>query len=406
MAPPEPVKLLSVIPGPAFGGAHNQAMALKAPLELRGIETLVVLPEEAEAAAARLEDGGIEVVLVPMQRLRASGDPRVHLRLLGNLRKDHARLSSLIASRAIDVVQVHGATNPQGAIAARRQGRAVVWQLFDTRAPMALRRVAMPLVIRLADAMTVWGRELVRAHPGAERLGERVTVVYPPVDLARFAASSALREHSRAQLGVPAEAPLIGSVGVLNPQKGHEYLIRSAKLVRERVENVQFRILGVESPAHTAYLRSLHEEIEASGLSDCVQLVDPRDQVPELMQAFDVFAMASVPRSEGMPTVILEAMASGKPVVATDVGAVAELVEAGVSGIVTQPLQPDLMAQEIVELLCDDERRNRIAHAGLVRAQREFSLDRLADLHAEAYRQAIAHRRETLGASGRPPHPV
>ncbi|MDQ3728732.1 MAG: glycosyltransferase family 4 protein [Actinomycetota bacterium] len=382
-------------------------MRLKGPLERRGVETVVILPQEAGDAAARLRVEGVDVAQMPMRRLRATADPRVQLHFLATLRKDLNRLSALIADRGIDVVQVHGATNPQGAIAARKQGAAVVWQLFDTRAPMVLRRMAMPLVVGLADAMTVWGRELVRVHPGAERLGERLTTVYPPVDPAEFApASSASRDEARAELGVPPDAELVGSVGVLNPQKGHEHLIRAAELVREQHENVYFRVLGGASPAHATYERSLRNELEARGLADRFEFVDPKDSVARLMQAFDVFAMTSVPRSEGMPTVILEAMMCGKPVVTTDVGAVRELVEIGVSGLVVEPLRPELIAAALGRLLGDEKLRERIGEAARSRAQSEFSLDRLADRHVAAYRQAIDHRRKRLEAYGRSRHPA
>lgn len=394
-----PIRLLSVIHGPAYGGAHNQAVRLRAPLERRGIETVVVLPEEAGAAADKMRRDGLEVIQTPLHRLRATTSLRVQGRFLSELRADQQRLSDLIAERAIDVVQVHGATNPQGALAARRNGAAVVWQIFDTRAPLPLRRIAMPLVVRLADAMTVWGRELARVHPGAERMRERLTIVYPPVDSRDFAADEAVRESSRAELGIPPGGKVVGSVGVLNPQKGHEYMIRAAELVRRRRDDVHFRVLGGPSPAHAAYERELLEEVAARGLSDYFHFVDPGGRVADLLQAFDVFAMTSVPRSEGMPTVILEAMMSEKPVVATDVGAVTELVEPGATGMVVEPLRPELVAAEVDRLLDDPDLRLRIASAGHARAQREFSLEGLADLHAMAYRQAIEYRQRRLSGS-------
>jgi glycosyltransferase involved in cell wall biosynthesis len=326
---------------------------------------------------------------MPLRRLRATINPRVQLDFAGHIPADIRALEALVRSRSIDVVQVHGATNAHGAFAARRAGAAVVWQLFDTRAPMLLRRIAMPLVVRRADAMTTWGRELARVHPGAERLGERLIVVYPPVDRSEVELGDDARTRARTRLQATDEDVVVGSIGVLNPQKGHEEFIRAARLLADRQPSLQFRILGGVSPAHAAYERFLRREVEEGGLADRFGFIDPGPEVPELLQGFDILAMTSVPRSEGMPPVILEAMMAGKPVVPTDVGAVRELVEPDVSALVVEPLKPNAIADAIERLVRDRELSVRIADAGRTRAHSLFDLERLADLHARAYRMAI-----------------
>jgi glycosyltransferase involved in cell wall biosynthesis len=121
--------------------------------------------------------------------------------------------------------------------------------------------------------------------------------------------------------------------------------------------------------------------------------VDPGEPPTRLLSAIDVFALTSVPNSEGMPTAILEAMALGIPVVATDVGSVRELVEDGVTGVVVPAREPTAIAAATATLLDDSERRERIGAAARERAATRFALDRLVELHAEAYRKALAYRR-------------
>jgi glycosyltransferase involved in cell wall biosynthesis len=387
------MRVLSVIHGPAFGGAHNQARVLRRPLEERGIETLVVLPQEASNAAEILRKAGVEVLTRPLHRLRATINPKPNLALAAALRREVAGLGSLIREHRIDVVQSHGATNPHGALAARRAGVASLWQIFDTRAPMALRRLVMPMVVRLADASTVWGQELARVHPGLTDLGERLTVVYPPVEQDRFAPDSERRASARAELGVADGELLVGSVGVLNPQKGHEYTIKAAAMVRSQRPETRFRILGTSSPAHSAYETGLREEIRRSGLSDVLSIVDPGSRVDHLIQAFDIFLMTSVPRSEGMPTVILEAMSCAKPVIATDVGATAELVVRGETGVIVEACATEQIAAALLALCEDKALRTQLGKSGRHRAQEVFGLERLADLHADAYAIAVQHQR-------------
>jgi len=390
----ERLRLLSVIQGPAFGGAHNQLLRLHRPLAARGVETVAVLPAEADTAAARLRDAGVETLQLPLGRLRATPHPGPQARFVAALVPELRRLRGLIRNQRAALVQVHGATNPQGAIAAAMEADvAVVWQLFDTRAPMALRRMTMPLVVRLADAITVWGEQLALVHPGAARLGERLIKVYPPVDTDEFTPDAALAASAREELGVPKGASLIGTVGVLNPQKGHEHLIRAAALLRPEHPQLAVRVLGSPSPAHAAYEARVRAEARRLGLErPQLELRDPGTSVPRLLQAFDVFVMASVPRSEGMPTAILEAMACGKPVVATDVGAVRELVEDGVTGRVVEPESADAIAAAVSELLRDPQIRSAMGAEGRRVAVERFDLDRLADLHRRAYAIARMHR--------------
>jgi glycosyltransferase involved in cell wall biosynthesis len=389
------VTLLSVIQGPAFGGAHNQALRLRPLLECHGISTVVALPEEAEPAARRLREGGVETVTLPLRRLRASANPALQARFVASIPGDVRRLRQLIRSVGADVVQVHGVTNGHGAAAARLEGAALVWQLFDTRAPMLLRRVGMPAVIRSADVITTWGEELARVHPGTAALGPRVITVYPPVDGAEFAPDPIARREARVRLGISRDEILIGSIGVLNPQKGHEYLIRAAELISRDFPAARFVIFGGASPAHDEYERSLREEAQVRGLGDHLAFVDPGTEVAHLLQAIDVFAMTSVPRSEGMPTVILEAMNCRKPIVTTRVGAVAELVDNEHSALIVEPEDPRLIADAILRVLRDPALRERLATAAFDRAHACFDLEGLAALHASAYRLALSRRAMT-----------
>ncbi len=175
-------RVVSVIHGPVFGGAHNQLLRLDPELRSRGIETVAVLPAEAEDAARRLEAADIEVVQIPLRSFRLTRDPAVNARTIADVRRNVGALRGVIRARRASVVQVHGLVNLHALIAAKLERRAVAWQILDSRAPRPLRRAVMPIVVRNADVVTSWGAELARAHPGAIALGDRLVLVYPPVD--------------------------------------------------------------------------------------------------------------------------------------------------------------------------------------------------------------------------------
>jgi glycosyltransferase involved in cell wall biosynthesis len=372
-------------------------LRLREPLAARGWQTLALVGDDRGSLAPRLRDAGVDVAVLPLHRVRATLDPIAHLGLIAGFPSEIRAIRRLIRDHSIDVVQVHGPTNPHGAIAARLEGAAVVWQIYDTRTPVPIRRATMPLVVRLADAITTWGVELARQHRGALELGNRLVPVFPPVNMAEFARSGSQRAAARAELNVPDGASLIGTVGNRNPSKGHEYLVRAAARMRASSPDLAVRVLGAESPPHAAYARSVLGEARSLGLEGAFEFVDPGTRVAALLPGFDVFVLTSVPRSEGMPTAILEAMACGLPVVSTDVGAVRELVEDGATGLVVPPEDPDAIASAVVRLLQDRSLAAELGEKGRRRALEVYPLEKLADLHARAYEIALAHRRRQRG---------
>jgi glycosyltransferase involved in cell wall biosynthesis len=390
---PKQRRLLSVIHGPVFGGGFNQLVQLRDPLQRRGWETTAVTTTEPGSAVQRLREEGVETVVMPLHRLRATPDPRVQGRFLAGFRPEVRALRRLIRERQIDVVQAHGDTNPHAAIAAHLEGVAVVWQLYDTRTPPALRRLTMPVVTRVADSITTWGQELARQHPGTESLGERHVVVFPPVDDDRFRPDERRRRSARKELGVPDDAFLLGSVGVRNPTKGYEWLARALAIARQTEPRVQSRVLGAPSPVHAAYERSVLDEVAGLGLGDVFEIRDGGSRIPELMPAFDALVLSSVTRSEGIPTVILEAMASGVPVIATDVGAVKEVLTTGEAGLLVPPEDPTALADAIVQLATEPEVAAAMARRGRGLVEARYSLERCADRHLRAYELALEHRR-------------
>jgi glycosyltransferase involved in cell wall biosynthesis len=390
------IRVLSVIHAPTYAGAHNQLLRLHAPLLERGVELIAALPAEAGEAAARLRAAGVEVHTMALPRLRATARPDVQARFLLGVPGTVRRIADLVAEVRADVVQVHSAQNPQAALAGRRRGIAVSWQLLDTRAPMPLRRACMPIVTRLADSVAAWGNAVAAGHPGALGLGDRLVIVFPPVDAAAFAPNESARREARARLGVADATPLVGTVGVRYPPKGHLDLVRAAALVTRERPDTAFRIIGAASPSHPDLDASLLAEASQLGLrtGDQLDLVDPGGDVAMLIQAIDVFVMTSPARSEGMPTAILEAMVAGKAVAATDVGATSELVEAGVTGLLTEPERPDQTAAAILRLLSDERLRGDLGAAGRRRALEHFDISTLADRHRGAFETAIEHNRQ------------
>jgi glycosyltransferase involved in cell wall biosynthesis len=400
------VNLLLVIHYPVWGGPHNQALRLARALEREGVNVTVLLPEHGDGAR-RLRAAGIDVITMPLHRARATLRLRPLLALAWHLPGEVKAIRGVIRERAIDVVQLEGLVNPHAAIAATLEQRAVVWQLLDTRAPMTVRRLLMPLVVRLADVVMSTGRAVARVHPGAEALGQRLQPFFPPVDTDVFEPGKVDAGAARRSYGFREEDVVLVSVGNLNPQKGHEYLLRAVGLLRRDGHRARALVVGASHDTHVAYERALYRLCGRLGLKvgQDVVFAGALDDVRPALAAADIFVLSSVPRSEGVPTAAEEAMMMHLPVVATDVGAVSELVEHGVSGLVVRPLDVQALAGAILQV-ADQATRERMGARAHERAVALCSTEQCAQVHLQAYDLAVRHRDARVNGGRRRVAPI
>jgi glycosyltransferase involved in cell wall biosynthesis len=362
------------------------------PLEELGFETLALLP--GGSAAQRLREGGVPVYEMPLHRLRASTDPRVHAAMIVRFMPEVNGIRRLIREERIDLVVLAGLENPHAAIAGRMEGRPVIWQLIGTITPMAFRRLMMPLVKRLADVVMTTGQTVARMHPGTAGLGDRLVPFFSPVDVDSFAPDAARRAAARRELGISDDELIVGNVGNINPQKGHRTFVQAAAALRRAHPDVRFVILGESYANHRKYENAVWHEARALGLIPTQNLIirSPGSRVAELAAAFDIFWLPSVPRSEGVPTVVVEAMALGLPVVSTNVGGVVDIVHQGETGFVVPPLSPRDLARATMGLVEDPELRTRMGAAGRRFAVAECRTEVCAATHVRAFKRALARQ--------------
>jgi Glycosyltransferase len=270
--------------------------------------------------------------------------------------------------------------NIQAALAARLVGAAVVWRLADVSAPMLLRRAIGLLLPDLADVILVNGHATVPEYPGLSRAAGRVTVYYPMIDDAAF---------EDAQVIVPRQPGtlVIGMVANINPDKGIDVFVEAAGLLARRAE-LRFILVGAEHDTHREYARRIHERVRQLGIESRFEFTGERSDIASLMRGMDVFVISS--NREGSTTTAIEAMASCLPIVATNVGAVGEVVADRETGLLVPPADPRAMATA-VEALADDERlRTSLAVAGRKRFDGHFAVPVVLAKRALVYRRAAA----------------
>ena len=383
---------------PVFGGPHAYVVELTDGLERHGVQVTMVLPDEPGDAAGRMRSAGVEVVQVPMRRIRATPSPSAQLRFFASLRADTRRLAEVMERTRAELVVLTGLVNPHAAFAARRLGLPVVWQLVDTRAAAPLRRASMSLVRRLADTVMVIGEATLRLHAPRRPLTMPVIRFFPAVNAERFLPSPERRAETRVELDIPAEVPVVGTVANLNPQKGIEYMIRAAPVIWRAHPDVHLLIVGARYETHRRYSARIAAEVASSPVP-AERFIFPGAQAhPErYFPAMDVSLITSVPRSETSTTTAPESMACGVPVVAANVGALAEVVEDGVTGLLVPPRDPDALAAATLRLLDADRERTRMGEAGRRLALDRFSRESLVERHLQAFDAARAHHAARQG---------
>ena len=381
--------VLCVVHSPLFGGPHNKTINLAEPLRSRGWKTVLAIPDQPGTAAQRVRAAGIEVEELPLRRVRASLDPRIQLGFLRTFPGGVRALEQAIERHAADVVQIGGLVNPHAAFAARRTGAALVWQVVDARSPWPVRRPAMALVRRYADAVMFNGEALIDIHGGRASLPLPTFAYLPPVDTGRFVPSRESGLRVRDELGIPPDALVVGTVSNLVPMKGLETFVAAVAEIAAARPEIRVVVVGATLEAHRAYgegIRSLAAEFR---LPHPIVFAGDRSDVESWYAAMDVHVVPSW--SEGTTTTALEAQSCGVPLVATRVGAVHEVVADGVTGVLVPPEQADALAAATLALLDDPAQRVEMGRAGRASALERFGTDTSADVHAQAYEAALAH---------------
>jgi len=206
----------------------------------------------------------------------------------------------------------------------------------------------------------------------------RLSVIHNAISLDQNRASGLRGPTVKEELGIPAHALLVASAGRLSPEKNYRAMIEAAVVTCSRREDVFFAVFG------EGFLRAeLEGTIKVLGLEGRFLLPGFRRDMPQVMEQIDVFMLPSF--TEGLPNVILEAFAAKKPVVATRVGGTPEVVQDGVSGFLTEPDEPALMAGHVLALAGDPALRSRMGGAGYQHVLDEFGFERQTRLYEELY---------------------
>jgi len=289
-----------------------------------------------------------------------------------------------------------------GALAARVAGNVpVVWAIHhngfdsrvDKRRTMLVSRACASLSRKIPARIVCCSEASLHLHKALGYAHDKLEVIPNGFDLELVKPDPAARASLRSELGLPADALLIGLAARFHPHKDHRNFIRAAALLHEQKPEVRFVLCGLDI---TWQNKQLSEWIEAAGLRSCCNLLGVRQDMPRLFAAMDIATTTS--RSESFPVVIGEAMACGTPCVVTDVGDSSMIV--GQTGAVVGPGDPEALASAWRKLIdAGFEVRLRLGMAARQRIQEHFSLSMIVERYQAIYAEQAAGARQAKFSS-------
>jgi glycosyltransferase involved in cell wall biosynthesis len=303
------------------------------------------------------------------------------------------RLRRLIRDRQIDLLDVH---LPYAGVASRLARRRTSAALLYTEHSLSVQRrlsnfrfvtfAANVATYGMSDRLVAVSEDTARDVRRFSRARVPLSVVYNGIDLAGFSADDERIAAARKALDLCPTDTVVGHVAKMVSKKRQRDLLDAARIVLDARPDVRFVLAG-KGPLQSR----LEEHAATLGISHAVRFPGFVDDIIGTMASFDVFALSSL--HEGLPTVTIESLAVGVPVVATRVGGTPEVVDDGVTGLLVPPRSPRALAAAVLRLVDDAELRRAMGRAGVATVHERFSIDRRVRDIESIYDELLSARR-------------
>jgi glycosyltransferase involved in cell wall biosynthesis len=296
------------------------------------------------------------------------------------------QIAKTLTEGEFGLLHAHGyKANILGLLAARLTGVPIIGTVrlhTETTTPLKLYKRLDLLALRLCDHVVTVSEDLRREALSAGLAPDKVTTIWNGIDVVSFAAQAVCGTTIREELDLGPDERVVTAIGRLTSQKGYSYLLQSVPLVLQALPETRFLIAG-DGP-----LRSkLEREAYSLGIGSSVYFLGYRTDVAPLIALSDLIVMPSL--REGLPNVILEALALAKPVIATAVGGIPEIITHQVSGILIPPRDPVRLAESILQVLTVLALARGLGERGRQEVTERFTVAAMVDRTVTLYRQVL-----------------
>lgn len=302
-----------------------------------------------------------------------------------------ARIRDFIRQHGIDLVHSHGyKMDVLGLVAAKASGKPVIGTFHEPvgiilPVKSGFYRLLDFICLRFFDGVVTVSRSAAEYLAVKGIAGKKIRVIHPGIDLNEIKTA---REQAsvKKELMLPEDSVVVGVAGRLHYQKGHSAFIEAAAKLSLEFPGLRFLVVG-----EGELEGELEDMAKKLGLGDKITFAGYVNDVKRFMDAMDVFVLPSL--WENLPASLLEAMALGKPVVATNVGGVSEAVVDGASGILVPPGDPEALAAAVSKLVSDKNLAREMGSSARRAIKEKFSLDSAVREYEEAYLDVLGYEK-------------
>jgi glycosyltransferase involved in cell wall biosynthesis len=364
------VRVVEVLATGTNGGAQEHVYSLVTRLDRECYDVRVVALSHG-SSVRRLQKAGVDVTVID------EPDDRLAVRTLADelapfqpeIVHNHMYRAEVVGTRAALLLGEKGCRRP-----------AVISTVHSSRVRCSEDRETLRRLTPLMDRLIVVSKAIDRKVREEGRAGVPISLIYNGVDLQRYNHQQPCCTLHEEYL-IPAEAQIVGVVARLEAEKGHRTLLEAWPLVLAAVPSARLLIIGEGSERD-----SLEAQVASLGIEDRVVFTGRREDVPAVTAALDVAVLPSYREAQGLS--VLEAMALSRPVIASRVGGIPEMIEDGVSGLLVEPHDCDALAAGIVRLLTDHPLADMIAHRGHGLVHDRFCIELMVHSISDLYDQA------------------
>jgi glycosyltransferase involved in cell wall biosynthesis len=363
-------------------------------IDKKRVHPIVVVPKKG-LLKDRLQDLGVETYVLPqawwISPTRDFGQ------------KDGAKIdivercnniAALIRDEHVDIVHTNTSVVIEGAIAAKLTERPHIWHLHEILKVYPTLKPCLPLhliykFIELHSDVLITVTDALRKAVSEETNTDKIRVIHNGIDVVN---ECQLVPGFRKEMGISKDYVVVCAIGSVIREKGYDNFIVAAKHVLAKRKNVRFIIIG--SMGDHEFASILFREIRRSGLKEYIKFLGHRSDIARILKEIDVCVVSSQTESFGLTQ--LEAMGAGRPIVATRCGGPEEIVVDGETGILVPINDPEAMAEAIISLADNREKRRQMGLSGLNRYDRYFTANCYCKQIEALYSEVS--RRKTLDA--------
>lgn len=357
-----------------MGGAETSLIDIVDNIDKSKYGVIVACPASGDLAE-KLSQRDTEHVIIKGGVLKRTFNPLSLIAFAYYFVMNTVKLSYIIKSRNVRIIHANSFVSCLFcSISANICGIPLIWHMRDLVKMRLFNKIFITYAGSKANIVvattTVMKNNLI--YLGVEP--EKISVINNGIDLKKYNTAPTNGGIIRKEFGILLYTPLVGIVGQLTAWKGHRDFIIAASIVAERYPSAKFLIVGKTIIGDSHYGQELAALVTKLGLDGHIIFTGFRTDMSNIMAALDILVSASW--EEPFGRTIIESMAAGKPVIATNAGGVPDIIENGVNGILVSPRNPQGLADGVLKVLNDPELGRKLGDAGRKTVKQKFSLER------------------------------